>query len=239
MEQRHFPVMAHALQSVLDKHTKDYLTVRQIVQDLPAHVRQQLGLAKSLPTAAVLKKLTPLLTESLQVYHSGTSVYIGRRSAPAELILRRLQRSPSMSPKQLGLGLPMSKQEYLTALNTLLEAGTLVCTFKENHTPVLRLATPARSGQTASGAGEDDRSIFYAAYHAVGQGRSFVRIHRLREALPWPRERFDRLLLTLLAEYSVELHGGDPSLMTAEDIRQSYSSADGTLYIALSWRGTT
>lgn len=239
MEQLHFPVMAHALQSVLDKQAKDYVTVRQIVQGLPARVRQQLGLVKSLSTADILKKLTPLLNESLQVYHSGASVYIGRRYAPTEFILRRLQRAPRVSPKQLGLGLPMSKKDYIAALNTLLEAGTLVCTFKENHTPVLRLAVSALPDQTVPETGADDRQAFYTAYNTVGQGRSFVRIHRLREALPWSRERFDRFLLTLLAEYTVELHGGDPSLLTAEDIRQSYTSADGTLYIALSWRGKT
>ena len=73
----------------------------------------------------------------------------------------------------------------------------------------------------------------------MGHGRSFVRIHRLRDALPWPRERFERVLRELVADYTLELHGGDPSVMTAEELRQSFTAADGTLYIALSWRGNT
>ena len=44
------------------------------------------------------------------------------------------------------------------------------------------------------------------------------------------------VLRALLADYTVELHGGDPSVMTEEELRRSFT-ADGTLYIALSWRG--
>ena len=61
--------------------------------------------------------------------------------------------------------------------------------------------------------------------------------HALRDALPWPRERFDGVLRALLTDYTVELHGGDPSVMTDEELRHSFTDADGTLYIALSWRG--
>lgn len=239
MEQRRFPVSTYDLRCVLDKHAKDYLSVRQIVAGLPACLRQQLGLAQGLSTADILKKLAPLLNESLQVYHKGSAVYIGQKWAPTEWILRRLQRSPRLSPKRLGLGLPMARPDYIAALNILLEAGTLLCTFQDNHTPVLTLAGTPSPGQPVVEAAADDRRAFYAAYHSLGQGRSFVRIHRLRQALPWPRERFDRQLLALRADYTIELHGGDPSLLTAEEIRQSYTSADGTLSIALSWRGKT
>ena len=105
--------------------------------------------------------------------------------------------------------------------------------------PILHLAanTPARG--TAPASGGDDRLAFHTAYEATGQGRSFVRIHRLRDALPWPRARFDWVLRNLLADYTIELHGGDPSVMTEEELRHSFTDADGTLYIALSWRGQT
>lgn len=83
----------------------------------------------------------------------------------------------------------------------------------------------------------DDRLAFQAAYDEVGQGRDFVRIHRLREALEWPREHFERVLRDLMGDYTVELHGGDPSLLTATDLRNSYTDEHGTLFITLSWRG--
>jgi hypothetical protein len=233
------PHLEHDIVRLLQQRGKDYLTVRQVLASLPRRVRQQLDLPKRLSTTELLKKITPWLGESLQVYHGSTSVYIGQKHSPAELIVHKVQQSPGISPKKLGLGLPLSKRHYLAALNALLETGTLVCTFKDNHMPVLHLSQHPSATDTTQTHTENERAAFQAAYNTVGQGRSFVRIHRLRDALPWPRERFDRLLQALVADYTVELHGGDPSVMTQEELRHSFTVADGTLYIALSWRGAT
>jgi hypothetical protein len=237
MDQAHWPDVAQDIQRILHKRGKDYLTLRQITASLSRRVRQQLGLATRHSTVDVLKKLTPWLGESLQVFHGPTSIYIGQKRAPAELIVQRVQQHPGTSPKQLGLGLPLLKRTYITALNDLLGAGTVVCTFKDNHMPMLHLSShiPVQGAVQASDG--DDRLVFHSAYNAVGHGRSFVRIHRLRDALPWPRQRFDGVLRALLTDYTVELHGGDPSVMTDEELRHSFTDADGTLYIALSWRG--
>ena len=35
----------------------------------------------------------------------------------------------------------------------------------------------------------------------------------------------------------VELHGGDPGSLTAEELDGSYRDAHGTLYLTVSWRG--
>ena len=171
------------------------------------------------------------------VYHGPTSVYIGQKRSPADLILQSAQQHPGISPKQLGLSLPLAQRHYLTALNDLLGTGTVVCTFKDNHMPMLHLSSHAPAQGTVQASAGDDRLAFHSAYNAVGHGRSFVRIHRLRDALPWPRERFERVLRALLADYTVELHGGDPAVMTEEELRHSCTDADGTLYMALSWRG--
>jgi len=239
MAQPPLPDLEHDIIRILQQWGKTYLTVRQIVASLRTRVRQQLGLTKSQATAELLKKMTPLLGASLQVYRGATSVYIGQKHSPAELILHRVRQSPGISPKQLGLGLPLPKHSYIATLNTLLEAGTVGCTFKDNHLPVLHTSrnTPPQDIVPANGGNEP--AAFHAAYNEVGQGRSFVRIHRLRDALPWPRQRFERVLRDLVTDYTIELHGGDPSVMTAEELRQSFTAADGTLYIALSWRGKT
>jgi len=238
MDQPHLSDVVQDIQRILHKRGKDYLTVRQISTSLSRRVRQQLSLTTRHSTADMLKKLTPWLGESLQVYHGPTAIYIGQKRSPAALILQRVQQHPGISPKQLGLGLPLSKRHYITALNDLLGTGTVVCTFKDNHMPMLHLSSSHAPAQdTAQASPEDDRLALHTAYNTVGHGRSFVRIHRLRDALPWPRERFDEVLRALLADYTVELHGGDPSVMTEEELRHSFTDADGTLYIALSWRG--
>jgi len=239
MASQPLPDMAHNITRILQQHGKTYLTLRQVITGLAVRLRRDLGLTQRLATAELLKKITPFLGDSLQVYHGASAIYIGQKHSPAEFLLQQIQQYPGISPKQLGRRLPLSKQTYIAALNTLLETGVVVCTFKDTHMPALQMARSIPSLVMAQSSGENERAAFLAAYQEIGQGRSFVRIHRLRDALPWARERFDRVLETLAADYTIELHGGDPSVMTAEELRQSFTAGDGMLYIALSWRGKT
>jgi len=82
---------------------------------------------------------------------------------------------------------------------------------------------------------EADREEFrYWVNLLPGEG-SFVRIYRIRRKLNWSREKFDRVLTALMADYAVEVHRGDPSILTQEEIEDSYSDENGNLYITLSW----
>jgi hypothetical protein len=229
--------------NLLQKRERDYLTVKQIVAGLPSALRKRLALTTSQSTAALLSKLTPHLGQHLQVYRGSRSSYIGRHLPPADLIVRCIQQKPGISSKQLGTQLPMAKQPYITALNTLLKTGAVVCMLRENHTPCLMVADthmplPVPSSETWEAiATPEARSAFKAAYDEVGQGGDFVRIHRLRNALGWSPVHFDQILRDLTATYTVEIHGGDPSLLTAAELRDSFTDPHGTLYITMSWRG--
>jgi len=233
--------------ALLQKQGKDYLTVKQVVAGLPSAPRKRLGLTTSQPVAALLRQLTPHLGQRLHVYKGSRSSYIGRNLSPEELIVGRIRQRPGISSKQLGTQLPLMKKPYLTALNALLKTGAVVCTLRDNHTPCLMLvdaqvplpetASVESVESVASVASGDDRLAFKAVYDEVGQGSDFVRIHRLREALEWTRARFERVLMDLRGDYTVELHGGDPSLLTATDLHNSYMDEHGTLFITLSWRG--
>lgn len=213
----------HLVLALLQKRERDYLTVKQIVAGLPAASRKRLAMTTKQSNTELLSKLTPHLGPRLQVYRGSRSTYIGYSRSPADLFLRRIEQQPGISSKQLGTRLPMAKTPYLTALNALLESGAVIGTLREDHIPCLRLAdgqSPSRTTQSAEP--EDARAAFKNAYDRVGQGRDFVRIHRLRDALGWPRERFDQVLTDLMADYTVELHGGDPSSLTAADLHDSF-----------------
>jgi hypothetical protein len=86
-------------------------------------------------------------------------------------------------------------------------------------------------------AADDDKRAFHNAYMTVGSGRDFVRIHRVREQLGWLTERFNATLEQLAADYKIELHGGDPSRLSKEELDNSYRDNYGQQYITLSWRG--
>jgi hypothetical protein len=225
--------------ALLQQRAQDYLPWRQIVAGLPASVRRQLGVTSRSAPAEVLAALTPLLDERLHIYQGPTTTCIGYKRSAVELILAKLQGEDGLSPQQLGQHLPLTRPVYIAALNELLQAGRLYCTFQDNYTPMLHVVSHPPAPTAALASATDDRLAFYTAYQTIGQGRNFVRIHRLREALPWPRARFDEALQSMLSDYTIELHGGDPSVLTAEELRHSFTDADGTFYIALSWRGHT
>jgi hypothetical protein len=228
----------HLITALLQKHAKDYLTVKQIVAGLPSVARRRLALTPKHTTTSLVQKLTPYLGNNVQVYKGGRSTYIGRNMPIEEMIVHRIRQKPGVSSKQLGMQLPVTNKPYLTALNGLLQSGAVVCTLKDNHTACLNLADSAFSRPVAQqGEPGDDQTALRAAYDQVGQGRRFVRIHRLRESLQWTRERFDRGLQDLRAAYKVEIHGGDPSQLTETEIRNSYLDENGMLYITLSWSG--
>ena len=130
-----------------------------------------------MPLSTCSRNLRPGSVRVCKCIHGPTSINIGQKRSAAELILHRVQQHPGISPKQLGLGLPLSKRNYITALNDLLSTGTVICTFKDNHMPILHLSSHAPAQGTAQASAEDDRLAFHTAYNAVGHGRSFVRIH--------------------------------------------------------------
>jgi Arc/MetJ-type ribon-helix-helix transcriptional regulator len=79
------------------------------------------------------------------------------------------------------------------------------------------------------------RQQFRTASHRIAQGSHGVRIHRLRQVLQWPRERFDTVLEALRTEHHVALDEGEAGDLSARDIQDSYH-VHGRLYITLRWR---
>jgi Arc/MetJ-type ribon-helix-helix transcriptional regulator len=76
---------------------------------------------------------------------------------------------------------------------------------------------------------------FRTAYQSVRHRDEGARIHRVRAALGWPRERFDAVLEELRAEEHVELSRGVPSQMSEQRIRDSYH-VYGQVYMTVRWR---
>lgn len=80
------------------------------------------------------------------------------------------------------------------------------------------------------------RQQFQAAYQSFTKNQGWVAIHRLRQLLPWPRERFDAVVEALRADHQVELDGAEPKQMNEQTIQESYH-VHGQLYARLRWLG--
>lgn len=75
---------------------------------------------------------------------------------------------------------------------------------------------------------------FRAAYDRAGHGCDWVPIHRLRQQLQWPSERFDAVVEGLRAAHHVELDGAEPGELSAQEVHESYH-VHGHCYSMLRW----
>lgn len=243
--------VAERIAQFLREKGKDYLTINQIRDGLPTEERERLGFTKQTKADKVLGKLKPLLGTDLQVYRGSRYAYIGFRQPLAVIIFNAVAAKPGKTAGQLAQVLPMVKKEFIQNLNRLLADGDLICRLNQRYTPYLdppargRVTAPAPRAAVAkeepeppSQDIESDRVAFKVAYDAIGSGRSFVRIHRVREHLGWSRERFDALLVALAHRGTLKLHQGDPSDLTENDVRASWEDEHGFLYITFTWRGS-
>jgi hypothetical protein len=79
------------------------------------------------------------------------------------------------------------------------------------------------------------RRQFLSVYQSLTTGRDPVAIHRLRQLLPWPRERFDAFLEGLRADHQVELESAGSNDLNPQAIQDSYH-VHGPLYVTLRFR---
>ena len=74
-----------------------------------------------------------------------------------------------------------------------------------------------------------------AAFDELHKERAFVRIADLRRSLNWPRETFDNMLRKLRDNETLQIHIGDNTYMTPDDIRDSFIDEIGELMGTVTW----
>ena len=228
--------MEQMIVDILSKTRKSYLTVNQIKRHLPSGFLRELGLSRQKSgNVQILNALNACIGNRLRIYRGPRALYIGINRSDEDIILNKIKQHPGVSSKALGGRLPMLKREYVECLNRLMETGRIRCTFNQAYRSALWPVDPEAPVQNLET--ENLQTMFKDAYDRIGKGRGFVRIHRVREALSWPPQTFDGLLRDLMAAYVIELHGGDPSALSENEIRKSFVDENGTLYITLSWWG--
>lgn len=217
--------------SLLKRNNKDCLSIRQISAGLPIAVLRQFGLGKSSPPADISAAFSRFLDNALRQYKKGRSYYIGLNISAEEMVMNAIRRRPGLSSKILCKNLPIPGKDVIEAINHLSEQCRIRLRLSDTHGVSLRPAPDEPSDEQP----DNGRTAFKAAYDKIGKGRGFVRIHRIREELGWSEARFDYLLKQLMAEHIAELHGGDPSQLSEQQIRDSFSDDNGRLYITMTW----
>ena len=236
MNKDSLPEIETQISKILNAKGKKFLTVNQVKNFLSVKYLKQVKLSKKSSSSEVLKALTPYLGASLKTFKGPRSVFIGFNITTEQIISDFINDKPGISTKQLGNKLPMLKKDYIPVLNDLIKKGIVCCTVNDLHKPKLELFQDKKD-MLKKEKPINKRLAFKSAYDEIGKGRNFVRIHRIREYLNWPDLQFNNVLEELMGEYIVELHGGDPSSLTEDQITNSYTDKQGFLYITLTWWG--
>jgi len=233
--------MTHIEQEILsyfNKINKDYCTLAQIRNGLTKESRMQTGITQKTPPTIVKKKLLPYLKKDVCITNGYKSnLFITKKIGDEKLIINAIEKKPQSSAS-LKLHFPIPNNRLVIILSQLISSGQLKVELDQNHKVKLSVSQNAINIADTVTIDRivDDRILLKQAHDAVCNGRTYVRIHEIRDYLNWSKERFDLTLESLARDYAIQLHYGDPSLLTAEELKHSYLDNDGEICITLTWR---
>ena len=76
---------------------------------------------------------------------------------------------------------------------------------------------------------------FHKTFDLLDKGRIFVRICDLRRNLDWPRDVFDKMLRDLRDNDVIQLHTGDASLMTPDEVADCFIDENNFRKGSITW----
>ena len=101
---------------------------------------------------------------------------------------------------------------------------------KTDIMPRTRENTAAKTVERIATVGE-----FHKTFDLLDNGRIFVRICDLRRNLGWPRDVFDKMLRDLRDNDVIQLHTGDASLMTPDEVADCFIDENGFRKGSITW----
>ena len=235
-------VMTNVEQQIIklfDAQDKDYLTLKTLKTN--SQIKKLLQLTEKMSNTEIKKKLLPHVEHAIKIVKGYKGLYVMRNISDTNLIFNRIRKKPC-SLKSLKVYFPVQTKELAKLVSQMVRSGQLCAEFSEKSDINLSihdsktdhdyLKTQKESAPQAS----HDRQKMKAAYDHVGGGRSFVRIYAMREFLKWSRQRFDRALEKLTKELAIQLHIGDPSVLTEKQLEDSFVDDEGQVCITITWR---
>jgi hypothetical protein len=224
---------------LFDDQGKDYLNLNQLKKQ--SQIRKLLQLTEEMDNTKIKKTLLPHLENELRVTHGYKGLYVTRNISDADLIISSIRKKPRSLGK-LKLFFPVKTNKLMKMVAQMIMDGQLCVEFTE--TCVINLSINENKPEKHEKISQNevdiqptnDRQKMKKAYDHVGGGRSFVRIHAMRDYLNWPRKRFDQTLEELTRELAIQLHFGDPSVLTQKQLEDSYVDDEGQVCITITWR---
>jgi len=236
---------------LLDNQGKDYLTFNALKNQ--KFLQTSLKLTKNMSNTDIKKKLIPHVGNEIRITNGYKGLYVTRNISDSDMVINSLQKKAN-SLGRLKLFFPVQTKKLLKLVAQMIMAGQLCVDFSANGTINLSIndnfekqddmpqndvaiQTPKNNTQnTSERQPSNDRQKMKEAYDHVGGGRSFVRIYAMREYLAWPEKRFNQTLEQLTKDLAIQLHYGDPSVLTEKQLENSFVDDEGQVCITITWR---
>ena len=227
--------IADSIQNVLEKN-KGFMTVKGLVSSMSEDNKRILGIRKS-DSAKIIQRKIDKSAEGRFIFMSkGRSVYILVPCEPSEFVLGLLSEKKAFDTKMI-TGLPFTSAEFYAVINELADEGRITTHYDEKGRPkIFRASGTAKAVRSeAADDGEYTREKFKAAFDSLDRGRIFVRICDLRRSLGWPREIFDGMIRDLRDDETIQLHTGDASLMTPDEVADCFIDENNFRKGSVTW----
>lgn len=234
------------LASHKEKEKKSFLTISQLLTKFGKTGKTMFGLSDKSTAKDCETLLTPYLGSRLTFLKGSTSLYLAFKKPLEEIVLESFQekiKKGPFSPGTVARNLPMKKGDFVAAFNILLENQQITVKVKDDYkvnvqsvsgsAAVTATVIPVQPSATSQ---PNDREQFQTAFEKLDQGRIYVRICNLRRELGWNEERFNLLLRKLRADGTIQLHAGDISTLTEEDVNLSYTDENNSFYATMTWK---
>jgi len=225
---------------LFDDQGKDYVTLKTL--KVHTKIKNMLQLSSEMQNSDIKKKLLPHLENDLQIVNGYRGVlYVKRNINDTDLIINRIRNKPD-SLGNLKRNFPIQAKKLVKIVSQMVMSGQLSVEFTVNGIIHLSILDNLNDKQDINEPNTPEiqplsnHQKMKAAYDHVGGGQSFVRIHAMRAYLNWPRDLFDQTLEQLTRELVIQLHFGDPSVLTEKQLEDSYVDDDGQVCITITWR---
>ena len=231
--------VAGELLEVLRLSGKDFMTLSAMREAMGSQLRKRLGLTGKKLRAPNLKKIfEPHLDETLEIRTNGRYTYLVVVRNPEDLIADFVREHPGRMAGGLATSLPFKKVDFLSLLNGLLKKTRLYAVLKDDYKARF-FVSEEPGGRVGADTFDKRREQLHSAFRELDRGSTFVRICDLRRRLGWPRAVFDDMLRRLRDEEVVQLHAGDVTLMTPEQVEDGFVDENGFRMGTMTWIART
>ena len=229
---------------IFKENHRTFMTLKQVVFHMPMQAKRDFGVLNLTNAAEMQKILDPFLDKKKYVFHRrGTFIFIIDPKPHEDFILEILEKK-ARTPKDIARLVPFSKKETSQLISELVDKKILslkleedlqtrVYIIKKEKQPVEEPVPETPKNSYAEYTVENFRN----AFRSLDKGRIFVRICDLRKTLGWPRQIFDSALKQLRDAKLIQLHAGDVTLMTPEEVQDCFIDENNFRMGTVTWHG--